>query len=140
MAAAALIHFALVFPSDRLERGYRPFLLSIYLGCAAMAALYQLVLQMPTAYSAMHLASVAMQAVGGLSVLWVVTYDLLTTTSELVRQRVLVVGLGTFAAFLLPTVVSGVTGFSEGSVAVNSAAMTGFLMPMCLAYAIVRRS
>ncbi len=140
MAAAALIHFALVFPSDRLERGYRPFLLAVYLGCAAMAVLYQLVLEMPTAYSAMHLASVAMQGVGGLSVLWVVTYDLLTTTSDLVRQRVVVVGLGTFAAFLLPTVLSGATGFSEGSVAVNSAAVTGFLMPMCLAYAIVRRS
>ncbi len=139
LAPAALIHFALVFPSNRLQNGYRAFLFSVYLGFAAMAVLYQVVLHMPTGYSAMHLASVAAQGFGGLAVLWVVTYDLLTTTSDLVRQRVLVVALGTFVAFLLPTVVSGATGFSEGSVAVNSAAVTGFLMPMSLAYAMVRR-
>ena len=139
MVPASLIHLALVFPTDRLRRGAQPFLLGVYLFCALMAVVYEMLLFQPTAYSALHLASLALQGVGGLAMLWVMTYDLLTTSLELVRRRILIVTAGAIAAFLLPTVLSAYSGLSDGSVAVNGAAFTGLFFPLCLGYAVIRR-
>jgi hypothetical protein len=77
--------------------------LASYAGCLALALGYQVALYRPVAYSAVHLAASMAQAIGGLTVLWTITYDLLTTQATLVRRRGLVAALGTLAAFLRPT-------------------------------------
>lgn len=109
---AGFVHLALVFPRNRLRRGL-PLLLASYLGCLVLAVLYELARYRPVAYSAVHLAASTAQAVGGLTLIWTITYDLLTTHAKLVRRRVLVAALGTLAAFLLPTALMGSVGTEQ---------------------------
>jgi len=138
MVPAGLMHLALVFPTNRLRRGQGSLLMGAYLACAVLAIGYQVALYYPVAYSAAHLVATTAQAVGGLTLIWTITYDLLTTQAEIVRRRVLVAGLGTLAAFLLPTALMGLSGLNDGHVAVNAAALTGFLFPLSFGYAIAR--
>ena len=64
---------------------------------------------------------------------------MLSTHSPLVRRRISVVALGTLTAFLLPAVLMGASGLLGGSIPVNGASFTGFLFPVCIAYAIVKQ-
>lgn len=138
MVPAGLLHLACVFPTNRLRR-FGPLVVGSYVACFLMAVPYELALYRPVAYSAMHLLATTVQGLGGLMLIWVITFDLLTTESEFVRRRVLVAGIGTLAAFLVPTALMAASGLRAGAVPVNAAAFTGFLFPLSFAYAIVRR-
>jgi hypothetical protein len=139
LVPASLIHLALVFPTNRLRNGRRSWLLGVYAVCLLLAAIYETVLHSPSAYTLAHLVASTAQGVGGLSLICVIGYDLFTTGSTMVRRRVLVAALGTLAAFLVPTVLMSASGLFAGRVAVNSAALSGFLFPLSFAYAIVKR-
>ena len=61
-----------------------------------------------------------------------------TTTSQLVRQRVRVLLVGTLATAGPAVVLMGASGLSGGQVPVNATAFTSFIFPLTLAYAIVK--
>jgi len=138
LVPASLVHLALVFPSNRLRRGL-PLLLGTYSACLVLAGVYELALYSPVAYSAVHLTASTAQALGGLTLIWTIIYDLLTTRSVLVRRRILIAAIGTLAAFAVPTVLMGASGVLDGRVPVNGAALTGFFFPLSFAYAVVKR-
>jgi signal transduction histidine kinase len=138
LVGPAFLHLALVFPTDRLGKRRHLVIASIYLSVAPLAVLYESVLWSPRLYSLVHLAATALQAVGGIAIIAAVLFDLVTTRSPLVRRRLAIVGLGTAAGFLVPTVLMAGSGLLGGSIAVNGAALTAFFFPLSLAYAILK--
>jgi signal transduction histidine kinase len=137
--AATFIHLALVFPVDHIRHCRGRALLALYLPFAGLGLVYELVLDSPAAYRAVHLTASALHGVALVTVIALVLYGLLSTRSALVRRRIGVVALGAFTAFLLPAVLMGASGLFGGSIAVNGASLTGFLFPLSVAYAIVKQ-
>jgi len=139
LVPASLLHLALVFPTERL-RGQRAGLLrGAYMLCGGLAVVYEGVLGSPAAYTAAHLTATTAQGVGGLVLVICVAYDLLTTSSPHVRRQILFAALGILAAFFVPAILMSASGLLGGSVPINSSALCGFLFPLSLGYAMVKR-
>src|SRR5439155_1612286 len=132
-------HLALVFPTERLPRYRRRVLLGLYGAFALLAAVYEVVLGSPSAYTAVHLLATATHGLGALTIIAVVIYSLVTSPSALVRRRVSVVALGTLAAFLIPAALMAASACYGGKVPLNAGAFTAFLFPVSLAYAILKQ-
>jgi signal transduction histidine kinase len=139
LAAAALIHLALVFPTDRLRGRLRTVLPFVYGPFVALAAYYELVLFEPARYTAVHLAAVSGQGLGAGAMIASTAWVFFRSRSPLVRRRIGVVALGAFAGFLVPGAISAASMWIGGGVAVNFAAFTVFLFPVSVGYAILRR-
>ena len=60
------------------------------------------------------------------------------STSQLTRQRVRVITLGSLFGFALPALVLPLAAFMAGGVAMNTAALTPFVFAVALAYAVVK--
>src|SRR5204862_95854 len=125
---------ALVFPTERLPRYRRRVLLGLYGAFALLAAVYEVVLGSPSAYTAVHLLATATHGLGALTIIAVVIYSLVTSPSALVRRRVSVVALGTLAAFLLPAALLAASACYGRQAPLNAGAFTAFLFPVSLAY------
>lgn len=139
LVAPAFFHLALVFPRERLA-GSRPIILrGLYLAFGALAILYELALGSPSAYTQVHLLASGAQALGGAAIIAAVAHDLVTSPSVLVRRRIAIVALGTFAAFLLPALTMAASAARGGAVALNGSAFTAFLFPLSLGYAIIKQ-
>jgi signal transduction histidine kinase len=138
-ASAGLMHLALVFPTDRIRAHRVAALAAVYVPFAILAAVYEVVLLQPSAYSTVHLLASVGHGIAGFAIILAVTYDLLTTRSALVRRRIGVVTLGTLVGFGVPTFVMAGSGLLGGSVAVNWAGLTAFVFPLSLGYAIVKQ-
>lgn len=137
--AASFVHLALVFPVDRIRKHRLRALLALYLPFLGLAAVYELLLDRPDAYRAIHLAASVMHGAALVVVIGLMLFALGSTRAPLVRRRIGVVALGTLTAFLLPAALMGASGLLGGSVPVNGASLTGFLFPICIAYAIVKQ-
>lgn len=134
----ACLHLALVFPTDRLRSRRRLVLTCLYVSSLAFGMVYQLLLYQPAAYSAVHLVASSAVSVGGASILVAILYDLFTARSVLVRRRIGVVSLGALAGFVPSAVLMAVSGVAGGKIALNAGALTAFLFPLCLGYALVK--
>ena len=137
--AAGFLHLALVFPTERLPRYRRRVIVSAYLASAVMAAVYELVLFSPRAYATIHLLATATHGVAAILVVAAVGYDLLESPFALVRRRTGVVALGTLSAFLIPAATMSTSAVLGGSIPINAGALTGFLFPLSLGYAVLKQ-
>ena len=138
LLAPSFLHLALVFPVDRIRRRRRAILRAVYLPFVALAVVYEVVLGSPSGYTAVHLAATATHAVGAAALIAAVLHGLLRGGSPLVRRTVAIVAMGAVAAFLSPMVCWAASAMLGGQVALNSAALTAFLFPLTLGYAIVQ--
>ncbi len=138
MLGAGFLHLALVFPTDRL-RGRRRALLALYLPFVLLAVCYEASLGSPAAYTFVHLVATATHGLAAAAIIGAVGYDFLTSRSALVRRRTGVVALGTVAGFLVPGVIMLASAALGGTVPINAAALTAFLFPVSLGYAVVKR-
>lgn len=137
--AAAFLHLAAVFPTDRFGARRRPVLIAIYGAFAGLALVYEVVLDWPAAYSALHLLASSAHGVAALLLIGAVIYDYVTSDSPLVQRRIGVVALATAAGFLGPAVTMGASGLLGGKVAVNLGVLTAGLFPIGVGYAIVQQ-
>jgi signal transduction histidine kinase len=137
--AAGFIHLALVFPTDRIRRRRHLALAAVYLPFAALAIAYQFALGSPSAYTAIHLVATATHGLGGLALIAAVIHDFRTSPSVLVRRRISIVTLGTLAGFGAPGALMAASALQGGSIPLNAGALTAFLFPVSLGYAIVQR-
>lgn len=136
--ASLLVHLTLVFPVDRFRR-YRTVLLAVpYVVAGVLAAVYELFLYQPAAYSVIHNLCMIYAGIGGVMLLSGVTWDYYTADSYLTRQRVRVILLGFLGGFAFPAAVMFASGITGGGVAVNYAGFTAFLFLLSLGYAIVK--
>jgi len=136
---AGFLHLAMVFPTDRRRERRSPWIIGIYLPFLVLAAIYEIVLYRPAAYTTVHLTASALHGVAGAVSIGAVLYDLVTNRSVLVRRRIGVVAVGTFAGVLVPGLLMGVSALLGGKVSLNAGAFTAFLFPLSLGYAIVKQ-
>jgi signal transduction histidine kinase len=139
LLAPAFFHLAVVFPTERLPHHRRRLLVLCYLVFAAFGVTYEVLLDSPSAYTALHLAASATHGIGAAAIIVGVAWAFLRSPSALVRRRVGVVALGTFAAFVIPGVLMAASGFLGGTVPINAGIFTAFLFPVSLGYAIVQQ-
>src|SRR5256712_9652015 len=110
-----------------------------YLRFGLLAVVYQVWLDQPTRYPAVHeLATLSLTGTG-LCLLAGVVAGYVRAPSELVRHRVRIVALGIIAGFLPPAAVLGYSALTEGRVPVNVVGYTAFLFPLAIAYAVHKR-
>jgi signal transduction histidine kinase len=139
LLAATFLHLALVFPTDRLRGRPSSVLAAVYAPFVALAAWYECVLASPSAYTAAHLVASAAHGVAGMVLIGVVVHDFLSNPSPLVRRRIGVVAVGAFAGLLIPVALMAGSALVGGGVALNAGAITAFLFPLSIGYAIVKR-
>jgi hypothetical protein len=133
---ATLVCLALAFPRPASQIA-KPAAALAWTLSLALALPYQLMLQQPAAYSALHAACELYLGLAGVAV--VTRLVVAAAAPGQARTPVLpsaligaVLGLGTPAIIFL---VSGVTG---GRIPVNMCTATAFLFPLCFAHGIVR--
>src|SRR5262245_34685094 len=105
--APAMIHFALVFPTDRLRAHRRVVFSVVYAPFVGLALVYEALLYSPTAYSAAHLAASIAHGVAGLAIIGSVIHGLATTRSPLLQRRVGVLAVGIFSGVFMPSLLLG---------------------------------
>lgn len=126
---AAVAHLALVCPRQRSDR--RPGLVPLlYTGALSLAAVYELFLYEPRAYSAIHnlaqgLASIPVFALA-------IALGLAASDPAVLLERRLVRRLlaGVLIGLVAPGLVLGISGLSGGLVPVNVTAWVGFVFPL----------
>lgn len=139
MAAAAFAHLALTFPTNRLRDHYYRNLFAIYAPFTVLMILYQLVIWDPKLYTAIHLIASGGFGICTIGIILSILFDLITSKSVLVRRRLAVVALGSVGGVLPTTLLWAFSGITGGQVPVNAAAMTAFLFPLGISYAIVKQ-
>jgi signal transduction histidine kinase len=139
LLAPSFVHLALVFPTERFGRWRRRVLAGVYGAFLLFAAVYEFGLASPSWYTTMHLWASAAHGAGAMTLIACVGYDLVRSRSALVRRRVAVVTVGVLSAFLVPGLLMAASALQEGQVALNLAALTAFLFPLSLAYAIAKQ-
>ncbi|MEW6268460.1 MAG: ATP-binding protein [Thermodesulfobacteriota bacterium] len=139
LLAASFLHLALVFPTDRLRGRRKSVLIAVYAPFLALAAWYETVLGSPSAYTAAHLVASAAHGLAGMTLIAVVVHDFLSSPSALVRRRIGVVAVGAFAGLVVPVGLMAGSALVGGGVALNAGAITAFLFPLSIGYAIVKR-
>jgi hypothetical protein len=129
---AVATHLALACPRDRIAR--HPGLLALVYGVGlALAAVYQLFLHEPGAYSAIHNTAQALCAPPVLALAVLLALEVGAPRPALGRAvpRLLA---GTLAGIVVPAIVLGISGITGGRFAVNVAASIGFVFPLaCVA-------
>src|SRR5260370_8182167 len=76
--------------------------------------------------------------IGGGSLLAAVGWDLFTSDSQLLRQRIRVLLMGLVCGFAFPGFLMFYSGITGGEVPVNYAGFTVILFPLSIGYAIVQ--
>ena len=135
---AAVAYLGFVFPRERRTL-IRPGLAVACWLSAALAIPYQLLLDQPGAYSAMHAACEAYLGIASLAlaVSLVVHYARADTGGQPL------LGSATAGALLgiaVPAVVMTISGLSGGDLPVNICTATAFLFPLCFGYGLARQS
>ncbi len=133
----AFVHLALLFPIRRMSGGRAAAV--AYVPCAVLAATYLAQLDHPAGYALVHAIAVATAFAAIVGLLGAVVVGFRRSTSPLVRHRVRCVAVGGMAAFVLPALVLAASVFESGRAPVNAIAFTGFLFPLAVAYAVLKR-
>jgi signal transduction histidine kinase len=135
LLAPALFQLTALFPEPRRWSSWR---FAGYLPALVLLATYQLHLHDPAVYSAVLQANMAYLGLAGIWLGAQLLLEYRRGRSELARQRVRVVTLATLLGVAVPgglLVTSAVLG---GRVPINLAAVTTALLPLSLAYAVVK--
>jgi len=136
---ATFMHVALTFPRDRLGARRLPTLLAIYQPFVTLGLLCELCRSGGWWYGLLHDVTMAAMVIAGAAVIAAVAYELIASPSPLVRRRTQVVAVGTLVGVLLPTLLLVASGVLGGSVPVNGAALTAFVFPLAIGYAVLQR-
>jgi hypothetical protein len=135
MLPAAALHLALVCPRDRLAA--RPGVLPMVYGVAlALAAVYQVLLYEPAAYTVLHDLCQALVALPVLALAVMLGLALDDPPPSLGAQGARWLLGATLVGFVGPAIVLGVSGMSGGQVPVNASAWVGFVFPLGAAMAL----
>jgi len=134
---AALLHLALLFPVRRAT-ALRGAAVS-YLPACVLAVVYELRLDSSSLYPGVHAFATLGLVAGGVALLGAVVWGYLRAPSELVRHRVRVVVLGLVVGFAIPVALFSVSLLENGRVPVNMTALTAFVFPLSIAYAVHKR-
>lgn len=133
----AFAHLALLFPIRRTT-GRRAAAIA-YGPCTLLAAVYLGQLDHPAGYALAHAIAVASVFAAMVALVGAVVVGFRRSTSPLVRHRVRCVAVGGMAAFVLPALVVAASMFENGRAPINAIAFTGFLFPLSVAYAVLKR-
>ena len=129
MLPAAATHLALVCPRDRLAR--RPGLLPLVYGLGlALAAIYEVFLYDPRAYSVVHNVCQSLSVVPILFFAVELAIALTDPPAELGNPGVRRLLAGAIAGVVAPAAVLAISGISGGIVPVNVTAWVGYLFPL----------
>jgi signal transduction histidine kinase len=132
---AAALHLSLQFPQPHpLAR----FIWLAYLLSLLILIPYELFLYRPDVYTLIHNLATFYLGVAALTFGVRLIHEYWRGRSELARQRIRVMTLGTLAGFALPGAIFLASAATAGMVPVNTGAFTGFLFALALAYAIVK--
>ncbi|HLK12797.1 MAG TPA: ATP-binding protein [Candidatus Binatia bacterium] len=135
LCPAAGLHFALFFPQPHR---FARFAWVGYLASLALLVPYEVVLYHPTAYSAVHNLATLYLGLDAVFFGLRLVAEYRRGRSQLARQRVRVMTLGTVFGFGLPGLLFVASAVTAGSLAVNTGAFTAFLFALSLAYAVVK--
>jgi len=127
--SAAALHLALVCPRDRVA-GRSGFLVLAYGFGLALAAVYELFLQNPNAYSIVHNFAQGVGSVPVLAFAALVALSLTDPPAALGASGVRRLLLGALLGLIAPGLIFGLSAASGGSLPVNSAAWVGFVFPL----------
>jgi len=126
---AAFVHLALVCPGDRV-RG-RPGLLPLVYGVGiALAAVYQVLLYEPRAYTVVHDVCQALIVPPAFAVAIMLALALSDPPSTLGARGTRRLLGGTLVGIVAPAIVLGISGASGGRVPVNASAWVSFVFPL----------
>jgi len=136
MLPAALLQLTLLFPQPHRLARWR---FAGYVPAVAIALLYQVFLFRPAVYAALLRIDLLALGLGALLFGTRLVTEYWRGRSQLARQRVRIITLGTLFGFTLPAVAFAAAAMFRGGVAMNLAALTPFLFALSLAYAIVKQ-
>ncbi|HEV7735741.1 MAG TPA: ATP-binding protein [Candidatus Binatia bacterium] len=132
---AAALHLSLLFPQPHPLARY---IWVAYLISGLILVPYELLLYQPHAYTLIHNLATLYLGLAALTFGVRLIHEYWQGRSELARQRIRVMTLGTLAGFALPGAIFLASAATAGGVPVNTGAFTGFLFALALAYAIVK--
>jgi signal transduction histidine kinase len=130
-----MLHLGLLFPQPHpwAHMRFAGYLLSL-----AIAVPYQLMLYAPVEYSRILRTDMLYLGCVGIFFCSRLVLAYWRNDSQLARQRVRVITVGTLLGFALPALVLPLAAVMAGGVAKNTAAFTPFVFALALAYAIVK--
>jgi len=131
----ATTHLALVCPRDRVTG--RPGILTVvYGGGLALAAVYQILLYEPAAYTVLHNLCQGLAALPVIALAVMLGLALADPPPSLGALGARWLLGATLVGFVGPAIVLGVSGASGGQIPVNASAWVGFLFPLGAAMAL----
>jgi len=135
MFPATGMHLGLLFPQPHPLARLAPV---VYAVGILLAIAYQFVLYRPASYTLVHNLCTLYLGVAGLTfgVRLVLAY--VRGPSQLARQRIRVMTVGTLLGFALPGAVCVASVVMGGGMGITPVALTGFLFAVALTYAIVK--
>jgi signal transduction histidine kinase len=135
LASAAALQMVMLFPQPHRLQRWR---FAGYAASAALAIAYEIYLYEPSVFSTILMVDMLYLGVVGMFLGLRLIGEYWYGTSQLARQRVRVMTLGTLFGFGLPGLVLVISAAVWGQVSMNIAAFTPFLFALSLAYAIVK--
>ena len=129
---ATLIHLAMVFPSNRIERHRKAALAAVYAPFIA-AGVVGAALYTAAAYPLIHVAANVALDVSTVLVGVMCAYDLYSSTSPLTRRRAGVVALGV----LFPSLLIAASAQLGGEVPPIALTLTWLLLPLSIGYVVL---
>jgi signal transduction histidine kinase len=129
------LHLGLLFPQPHPLARFAPL---AYVLAALLAVAYELVLYRPAEYTLVHNLCTVFLGVSGLTFGVRLVVDYVRGPSELARQRIRVMTVGTLLGFALPGAVCIASVVMGSGMGVTPVALTGFLFAVNLTYAIVK--
>jgi signal transduction histidine kinase len=133
---AALLHLFLLFPQPHPRARWK---VAGYAISLALLVPYELFLYRPAVYTRILYANMAYLGLTAVFFAWRLATEYRRGRSQLARQRVRVITLGTLFGFALPGMILLASVLMTGGVAMNLAALTPFLFALSLAYAVVKQ-
>ena len=135
LASAAALQMVMLFPQPHRLHRWR---FAGYVIAAAISLAYQVRLYDPPAFSAILMVDMLFLGSVGVFLGLRLVGEYWYGSSQLARQRVRVMTLGTLFGFGLPGAVLVVSAVVWGQVSMNTAVFTPFLFALSIAYAIVK--
>jgi signal transduction histidine kinase len=135
LTGAAVFQFALLFPQPH---GWARWRFIGYLPAAALAIAYARFFHDPARFSAVVMVNMLYLGAAGVFLGFRLIDSYRSTTSQLARQRVRIMALGTLFGLALPGAVLAATAAAWGSVEMNFVVFSTPLFVAATAYAIVK--
>lgn len=133
------IHMALVFPLRRRIVIRHPWLIGSAYGISTvLAAINQLLLFRPTAYTLTHLLAMAWAGTAFAALAASQIAAFVRPASYATRQRVSVLAFGTFASITPAVALAAISSITGGEAPENLISWTGAFFPLAVGYAVLK--